>query len=87
MSLHDDMAELVKLILQRAKSGTASLEEITNALKAATPFYALYLKKNGLPDSSPNGSTFADFQASLKEHGEEDGQTPVRSGGRRRADA
>lgn len=85
MSLHDDMAELVKLALERAKAGTATLEEITNAVKAVTPFYALYLKKNGVPDTSPNGSTFADFAGSLKDEDTHDA-TPIRSRGRR-ADA
>jgi hypothetical protein len=73
MTLRTDLDKLSASIAKRAAENSTSLQEMVDALKALTPYYALTAKLDakGQGDDEGDGATFEAFSAGIENAAEE----------------
>lgn len=83
MTLRKDLDQLAAEIAEKAAEKSTSLQEMVDALKALTPYYALTVKVDakGNGDDEGDGATFEAFSAGIEQAAEErpNGRKAIRS--------
>ncbi len=83
MTLRSNLEKLSEYIAKKAADKDTSLQEMVDALKALTPYYALTAKLDakGSGDDEGDGATFEAFSTGIEQASEErpNGRKTIRS--------